>query len=67
MIKLGWNLFFNVCELFLGLEEEPMHSFGDYNIHGEIAEQVGIETDNEEDLANPQVTYTDLKQLIIQL
>ncbi len=58
---------FDVCELFLGLEEEPLHSFGDYNIHGEIAEQVGIEGDNEEDLANQQVTYIDLKQLLLQL
>ncbi len=49
---------FIITNIVLGLdEEESLHSFGDYNIHGEILEQVGVEGDNLEDLTNQQVTY----------
>ena len=53
--------------IFLGLDEEDsLRTFGDYNIHGEILEQVGMEGgDNLEDLANQQVTYTDLQRMLM--
>ncbi len=57
-LQVEYISLFIIPNIILGLdEEESLHSFGDYNIHGEILEQVGVEGDNLEDLTNQQVTY----------